>query len=132
MGASSALFFLSLALAACSARPSSNAEGTALDSELAAELAGGGVNCLPGQPPPFAACASLDAGAACTFPATTIARRPASATPPATAGWFARRPTTTETATAAITSSRSAPRSRPARGWTAVPFAASPFPSARP
>jgi hypothetical protein len=65
---SSALFFLSLALAACSARPSSNADGTALDSELAAELASGGVNCLPGQPPPFAACASLDAGASCTFP----------------------------------------------------------------
>ncbi|HET7785030.1 MAG TPA: hypothetical protein VFL36_03590 [Myxococcales bacterium] len=63
---SSALFFLSLALAACSARPFNGADGTALDSQLAAELADGGVNCLPGQPPPFAACASLDAGATCT------------------------------------------------------------------
>lgn len=65
---SSALFCLSLALAACSARPVAGTDGTALDSQLAAELADGGVNCLPGQPPPFAACASLDAGAACTFP----------------------------------------------------------------
>ena len=65
---SSALLSLFLALAACSARPFPGADGTALDSQLAAELAGGGVHCLPGQPPPFAACASLDAGAACTFP----------------------------------------------------------------
>jgi hypothetical protein len=65
---SSALFCLSLALAACSARPPNGTDGTALDSQLAAELADGGVNCLPGLPPPFAACASLDAGAACTFP----------------------------------------------------------------
>ncbi|MGE5046976.1 MAG: hypothetical protein ACM3PC_00285 [Deltaproteobacteria bacterium] len=65
---SSALFSLSLALVACSARPPTGTDGTALDSQLAAELADGGVNCLPGMPPPFAACASLDAGSACTFP----------------------------------------------------------------
>jgi hypothetical protein len=63
---SSALFSLSFALAACSAQPFNGADGTALDSQIAAELADGGVNCLPGQPPPFAACASLDAGTTCT------------------------------------------------------------------
>ena len=57
---------VSLALAACSARPFPGTDGAALDSQLVAELAGAGVNCLPGQPPPFAACAGLDAGVSCT------------------------------------------------------------------
>jgi hypothetical protein len=57
---------VTLALAACSARPFPGTDGTALDSQLAAELADAGVNCLPGQPPPFAACAGLDAGVTCS------------------------------------------------------------------
>jgi len=56
-----------VALAACSSR-SPAADGTSLDSQLVAQLADGGVVCLPDQPPPFVACAGLDAGAACTFP----------------------------------------------------------------
>src|SRR3954468_16494585 len=56
-----------VALAACSSR-SPAADGTSLDSQLVAQLAERGVVCLPDQPPPFVACAGLEAGAASAFP----------------------------------------------------------------
>ena len=42
-------------------------ESTTLDAQLVSALTANGVKCLPHTPPPFAACADLDSGAACTF-----------------------------------------------------------------
>jgi hypothetical protein len=52
---------------ACSGSNSS-LDAAAAQSQFVSAMAGGGVNCLHREPPPFHACDALDAGAACSVP----------------------------------------------------------------